>query len=328
MDTLPVDAATVSDAACEVMCEVAERDPNLWVFTGDVWTTARLKPFAARFPERFVNVGIAEQCMVGVAAGMATCGKLPVVTAFASMLSMRACEQIRTDVAYNNLNVKIVASAAGFSAGYAGPTHHATEDIALMRAMGNMTVINPCDAQEAKLAVRAALEHRGPVYVRLGGRSNDHTVHPEPIEFHIGRAIKVADGNDVTLVGCGRTVIECISAARLLEAKGIAARVLDMHTLKPIDHEAIERASRETRMVFTVEDHNVFGGLGSAVAEEIAQLDGQRAMLRMIGVPDAYAPVGAQEAILDHYGLTAVHIADSVLAGLASPSGMRAQRSQ
>jgi transketolase len=298
------------------------------VLSGDVWTTARLKPYATRFPERFVNVGIAEQCMVGVAAGMATCGKLPVVSAFAPMLSMRAYEQIRTDVAYNNLNVKFVGSGAGFSAGYAGPTHHGTEDIALMRAMGNMTVINPCDARETKVAMRAALEHRGPVYVRLGGRSNDHTVYSESIDFHIGRAIKVADGSDVTLVGCGRTVIECIAAARLLESKGIAARVLDMHTLKPIDLEAVELASRETRIVFTVEDHNIFGGLGGAVAEAMAQLDGQRAVLKMIAVPDTYAPIGAQELILDHYGLTAIHVADAVLAGLSSGSGGLARPGQ
>jgi transketolase len=314
--TLPKDDVTVSDAACEVLCEAAERDPSLWVFTGDVWTTARLKPFADAFPDRFMNVGIAEQCMVGIGAGMASCGKLPVVTAFASMMSMRSCEQIRTDVAYNNLNVKFIASAAGFSAAHAGPTHHATEDIALLRAMANMVVLVPCDARETRAAVRAALDHAGPVYVRLGGRSNDYTVYADTLDFQIGRAILLVDGTDVTLVGCGRTVVECLVAARQLSEEGITARVLDMHTVKPIDDKAIERAASETRIVFTVEDHNVIGGLGGAVAETMAGLENSTP-LRRLGIPDTYAPIGSQDALLDHFGLTGHHIAASVEESLA-----------
>jgi transketolase len=309
---LPMDDVTVSDAACEVMCELAKRDPSLWVFTGDVWTTARLQPFATAFPDRFMNVGIAEQCMVGLAAGFATCGKLPIVTAFASMMSMRACEQIRTDIAYNNLNVKIIVSAAGFSAAYAGPTHHATEDIALLRAMGNMIVIVPCDARETREAVRAALGWAGPVYVRLGGRSNDYTVYADTLDFQIGRAVLLMDGMDVTLIGCGRTVIECLAAGKLLLEQGIKARVLDMHTIKPIDAMAIERAASHTRMMFTVEDHNVIGGLGGAVAETMAEL-GSSTPLKRLGIPDTYAPIGSQDELLDHYGLTGDHIATTVL---------------
>lgn len=312
---LPMDDVTVSDAACEVMCEVAKRDPSLWVFTGDVWTTARLQPFATAFPDRFVNVGIAEQCMVGIAAGFATCGKLPVVTAFASMMSMRACEQIRTDVAYNNLNVKIVASAAGFSSAFAGPTHHATEDIALLRAMGNMTVVAPCDARETREAVRAALGRPGPVYVRLGGRSADYTVYADKLDFQIGRAVTLMDGMDVTLIGCGRTVIECVVAGRLLSARGIKARVLDMHTVKPIDATAIELAASQTRIVFTVEDHNVIGGLGGAVAETMSELESSTPLKRL-GVPDTYAPIGPQDVLLDKYGLTGPRIATTVMESL------------
>lgn len=309
---LPIDDVTVSDAACEVMCELAKRDPSLWVFTGDVWTTARLQPFATAFPDRFINVGIAEQCMVGLAAGFATCGKLPIVTAFASMMSMRACEQIRTDVAYNNLNVKIIVSAAGFSSAYAGPTHHATEDIAFLRAMGNMIVVVPCDARETREAVRAALGRPGPVYVRLGGRSNDYTVYADTLDFQIGRAVLLMDGTDITLIGCGRTVIECLVAGRLLSEEGIKARVLDMHTVKPIDALAIERAASQTRMVFTVEDHNVIGGLGGAVAETMAELESSTPLKRL-GIPDTYAPIGSQDALLDHYGLTGHHIATTVM---------------
>jgi len=312
---LPMDDATVADAACDVLCEMAEQDSSLWVFTGDVWTSARLQPFATTFPDRFMNVGIAEQCMVGLAAGMATCGKLPVVAAFASMMSMRSCEQIRTDVAYNNLNVKFIASASGFSAAYAGPTHHATEDIALLRAMGNMIVIVPCDARQTREAVRAALGLQGPVYVRLGGRANDHSVYRETIDFKVGRAILLEDGSDVTLIGCGRTVIECLVAARLLAQEGIKTRVLDMHTVKPIDTSAIEQAVAETRIVFTVEDHNVIGGLGGAVAETMAELE-SATPLKRLGVPDTYAPVGSQELILDHFGLTGPHIATTVAQSL------------
>ena len=323
----PLDQVTVSDAACEVLCRIAESNPDLWVLTGDVWTTARLQPFATKFPARFMNVGIAEQSMVGVAAGLATCGKLPVVAAFASMLSMRACEQIRSDVGYNNLNVKFLSSAAGFSAGHAGPTHHGTEDLAMIRAIGNMTVIAPCDANETRQAVEAALAHTGPVYIRLGGRANDYTVYADAPEFQIGKANVIRDGDDVTIIGCGRVVTECLLAAEILAADGVQARVIDMHTVKPIDVDAITQAARSTRMIFTVEDHNFIGGLGGAVAEALAGL-GTATPLQRIGVADGYAPVGSQEALLKHYGLTAAQVAATVkdrLQGTPRPSRRRSR---
>lgn len=311
----PLDDVTAADAACQVFCEVAERDSSLWVLTADVMRTARLGPFAKAFPERFLNVGIAEQCMVGVAAGLATCGKVPVVNAFAAMLSMRACEQIRTDLCYGNLNVKLVASAAGFAAGYAGPTHHAIEDIAILRAMANMTVLVPCDARETREAVRAALVRPGPVYIRIGGRAPDFTVYGDALDYRIGRAVVLRDGGDVTLIACGRTVVECVGAARLLSEEGIQVRVLDMHTVKPIDVTAIEQAVRQTRLVVTVEEHNVFGGLGSAVAETMAEL-GCSTPLKRLGVPDAYAPIATADVLLERYGVTAPRIADSVAGSL------------
>jgi transketolase len=253
--------------------------------------------------------------MVGIAAGLATCGKLPVVNAFAAMLSMRACEQIRTDLAYTNLNVKIISSAAGVSAGYAGPTHHAIEDIAIMRAMPNMTVLVPCDARETRTAVRAALERPGPVYIRIGGRTNDSTVYREKLDYQIGRAVMLRDGTDVTLIACGRTVVECVMAAQLLQYEGFEARVLDMHTVKPIDALAIEKAARQTKRVFTVEEHNVLGGLGGAVAEIMAEL-GCSTPLRRLGIPDAYAPIATPAVLLDKYGVTASRIVEIVAGSL------------
>jgi transketolase len=312
---LPLDDVTASDAVCQVLCEMAERDSSLWVLTADVMRTTKTQPFAKAFPDRFLNVGIAEQCMVGIAAGLATCGKVPIATAFAAMLSMRACEQIRTDLAYANLNVKIIASAAGFAAGYAGPTHHATEDIAILRAMANMTVIVPCDARETREAVRAALGWPGPVYIRIGGRGNDYTVYAETLDYQIGRAVVVRDGTDVTFISCGRTVAECVVASELLQREGIQARVLDMHTVKPIDVMAVQRAASQTRMVFTVEDHNVVGGLGGAVAEVMAELKSS-APLKRLGIPDTYAVIGSTDALLDRYGLTGPRLADTVMGSL------------
>lgn len=311
----PLDAVTTADAACQVLCEAAERDSSLWVLTADVMRTARLGAFAKAFPERFLNVGIAEQCMVGIAAGLATCGKVPVVNAFAAMLSMRACEQIRTDLAYGNLNVKIIASAAGFAAGYAGPTHHAIEDLAILRAMANMTVLVPCDARETREAVRAALGRPGPVYIRIGGRAPDFTVYGDAPDYRIGRAVVLRDGGEVTLIGCGRTVVECAGAARLLSEDGIQARVLDMHTVKPIDAAAVEQAARQTRLVLTVEEHNVVGGLGSAVAETMAEL-GSSTPLKRLGIPDVYAPIAGPDVLLDRCGVTAPRIVDTVLRSL------------
>jgi transketolase len=312
--TLPLDAVTAAEAACQALCDFGAREPSLWVLTADVMRTTQTKPFATTFPARFLNVGIAEQTMVGVAAGLATCGKIPVVTAFAAMLSMRACEQIRTDLAYPSLNVKVLASSAGLAAGYAGPTHHAIEDVAILRAMGNMAVIVPCDARETRDAVRAVLGHVGPAYVRIG-RASERTVYSEEYDFQMGRAVLLRDGTDVTLIGCGRMVAECLIAAEMLRGEGVRARVLDMHTIKPLDAEAVERAASETQMVFTVEEHSIIGGLGGAVAEVMAELR-TSVPLKRLGIGDTYACIGSQDALLNQYGLTGPGITQTVVASL------------
>jgi transketolase len=315
---LPLDEMTAPDAACGVLCDAAKLDSSIWLLTADVMSSTRTKPFAAAFPDRFVNVGIAEQSLVGTAAGLATCGKLPVVTAFAAMLSMRACEQIRTDLAYPNLNVKILACMAGLASGHGGSTHHAIEDIAILRAMANMTVIVPCDARATREALRASLGRPGPVYIRIG-RAVERSVYRGDLDFRIGRAIVVRDGSDVTLIGCGRTVAECVLASTLLEAEGVEARVLDMHTVKPLDLDAVEAACVGTRMVFTVEEHSIVGGLGGAVAEAMAEL-GTSTPLKRLGIPDTFTAIGSPDALLDKYGLTAPRIAATVLARLQPAS--------
>ncbi len=311
---LPLCDLTNAEAAAQVLMEAAEKNPSIWVLTADVMHSTKTEPFALAYPERFINVGIAEQTMVGIAAGLAACGHIPFAAGFAAMVSMRACEQIRTDVAYPNLNVKLFCTHSGFALGAGGTTHHATEDIAIMRSMANMTVIVPSDAKQAREATLAAIEWPGPVYLRFG-RGRDPVVYPDRCNFRIGRANVVREGSDVTLIGCGRTVAECLVAAEVLAAEGVQAHVLDMHTVKPIDAAAIEDAVARTRMVFTAEEHNVVGGLGGAVAEVMAELR-SAVPLRRLGVPDIYAAIGPQEGLLEKYGVTGPRIAEAVLASL------------
>lgn len=309
--TLPMADIPGTDVAGRTLVEVAETNDSIWVVTADVMHSTKTEAFAVAYPDRFINVGVAEQAMIGIAAGLATCGKLPVAAAFAAMMSMRSCEQIRTDIAYPNLNVKLIATHSGFALGAGGTTHHATEDIAIMRALANMTIIVPSDAKQTREAVLAAIAWPGPVYIRLG-RGRDPVVYESELDYQIGRAILLCQGEDVTLIGCGRTVAECVVAAKLLAEEGVNARVLDMHTVKPIDVRAVEQAVASTPMVFTVEEHNIVGGLGGAVAEVMAELGGT-VPLRRLGLRDTYASIGPQERLLDKYGLTGPKIAQVVL---------------
>jgi transketolase len=308
--TLPMAPVASRVAAGNRLTEEAKKDPRIWLLTADVARSTGLSSFVEEFPDRFINVGIAEQTMVGVAAGLATCGKHPYVSAFAAMLSLRACEQIRTDVAYPNLNVKIFATHSGLALAKGGTTHHATEDLAIMRSMANMTVVVPCDMLEAEKMISAVVRMPGPVYIRLR-RGNDPLVHQEDFNLEIGKAVQLRDGNHITLISCGRMLAECLIAARILSMKGIQVRLLDMHTVKPIDTVAVEKAARETEMVFTVEDHNILGGLGGAVAEVMAEL-GNVAPLYRFGFRDVYAGIGPEEQLLDKHGLSAVKIADKI----------------
>jgi transketolase len=311
---LPMAEQASRVAAGHALVEVAEDNSDVFVLTADVMLSTGTEPFARAFPQRFLNVGVAEQTLVGVAAGLATCGKIPVAATFAFLASMRACEQVRTDVAYPNLNVKIYATHAGVALGKGGTTHHATEDIAIMRGLANMTILVPADVPEIRRAIPAAIHRPGPVYIRLR-RGLDPIVHLDEFEYEIGKARLLRQGRHVTLVGCGRMVAECLIAAESLAAKGIEARVLNMHTIKPLDREAMREACCDTELITTVEDHNIVGGLGSAVAEAMAEM-GTSTRLQRLGFADRYAGIGPEDDLLDKHGLSGPKIAQSVVAAL------------
>jgi transketolase len=261
--------------------------------------------FGNEFPDRYFDMGISEQDMMGTAAGLATCGKIPFAATFAVFAAMRACEQVRTSICYPKLNVKVVATHSGLSAGPTGPTHQGTEDMAIMRSFPNMTVLSPADAPTVRAAVRAMAAHDGPVYMRLP-RSPLPILHAESFNFEIGRAITVRDGKDATIIGTGVMVARALQAAAVLDAEGICLRVVDMHTIKPLDEETVIRSARETGRIVTLEDHNIIGGLGGAVAEAVTKLVPVR-VLRM-GVPDCFGWVGSHDELLDQAGLSVAEI--------------------
>ena len=262
---------TQADIYGEVLCFLGDRNPKIVGLSADLAKSTKIATFAERFPERFFNAGIAEQNMFGMAAGMAKAGLIPFVSTMAVFATMRAAEQVRTDICYQNLDVKIIATHAGISFGQAGSTHHCTEDLAIMRAMANMTVIAPADGIETANAVRACVDYPGPVYMRIGRGFEPSCYEDENYGFQIGKAVEMHPGSDITVICCGITVLQAMEAARhLKETDGLSVRVINMHTLKPIDREAILSAVNETRRIITFEDHNMYGGLGSAVAEVVA----------------------------------------------------------
>ena len=254
-------------------------------------------------PNVFFNFGIAEQNMMAAAAGMAACGKIPYVTTFAAFASMRACEQVRTDIAYPNLKVRIVSTHSGLSMGNGGSTHHATEDLGIMRCIPNMTVIVPACPRQCSRILKETVNHDGPIYMRIG-RGAEPVLYPEDVEYEytVGKAITKKDGTDVTIIACSFGIMNALFAAeRLEEDDNIHARVIDMHTIKPIDKEAILKAASETEAIITVEDHNIIGGLGSAVAEVLAE-NGIGIKFRRLGVPDVFSVIGEPEQLHNKYG--------------------------
>ncbi|MGW4926783.1 transketolase family protein [Streptomyces parvulus] len=304
------------DICRRALLDLARTDPRIMCVDSDV---GGLENLFADLPEQYVNVGIAEANLMGMAAGMAAAGLVPFVHTLSGFAATRACEQVKVDVAGNNLPVRIVVSHGGLSAGHYGPTHHAADDLGIMRLMPNLTVLVPADAVEAEQALLASAGHPGPVFLRLG-RSRTPLVHRQPCDFRIGRALTLADGDDVTLVATGPyPVLMALRAAEALAAEGISARVLNMHTIKPLDEEAVLRAAAETRGIVTVEDHLVVGGLGGAVCEVVAARGG--CPVRRIGVPDRFTDrVGGELDLLEHAGVTPERIADEarLLAGTAS----------
>ncbi|PKL24532.1 MAG: transketolase [Spirochaetae bacterium HGW-Spirochaetae-3] len=309
-----LDAAKMSTAEIygQTLCDLGDEHPEIVGLSADLAKSTKIGVFGDKFPGRFFNVGIAEQNMFGMAAGMAKTGLVPYVSTFAIFTSMRALDQVHTDICYQNLDVKMIATHAGLSFGQAGTTHHCTEDIAIMRSMANMTVIVPADGIETAHAVRAAYDRKGPVYIRIN-RGFDQVVYDKPdYGFQIGKAVTLHEGSDLTIIACGATVWRALEAAKMLEkVDGLKVRVLNMHTIKPIDVEAVERAVKETRRVITVEDHSTIGGLGSAVAE-VAASTGKAFSFKRLGVPDCFSIIGLHEDLLAHYGIDENGIAASV----------------
>jgi transketolase len=283
-----------------VLCELGERYPTIVGLSADLAQSTKIGAFGDKYPERFFNFGIAEQNMFGVGAGLAKAGLIPFISTFSAFASMRACEFLRTDICYQNLNCKIIATHGGTSFGSAGTTHHATEDLSIVRAFANLTVIVPADAIETAKAVRACMDINGPVYIRIGRGFEPRVYESEDYDFEIGKAVEMHPGTDVTVIATGVTVLHAVQAAKILkEDDKLSVRVLNMHTIKPIDREAILKAVHDTRRIVTFEDHNVIGGLGTAVADVIAE-SGKGCAFQKAGLPDEFTIIGYPEDILHH----------------------------
>jgi transketolase len=268
----------VRTAFFDALMKLAERDSRVFLVVGDLGFGVT-EPFAQRFPERFLNAGVAEQNMTGIAAGLALSGKIVFTYSIANFPVLRCLEQIRNDVCYHHANVKIVAVGGGFAYGSLGATHHATEDLAIMRALPEMTVVAPGDPEEATAATEAVATHNGPCYLRLG-RAGEQKVYNRLVDFRLGKAIQVRPGSDLTLISTGGMLQTAVEAADSLFKKGLRARVLSMHTLKPLDASAVLTAARETRAIFTLEEHSIIGGLGSALPSACACKSGTQEYLR------------------------------------------------
>ncbi len=294
----------------EAVTALAEQDPNIVVLDADLAEATKTGIFKKKFPERFIDCGIAEANMVGIAAGLATCGKTPFAASFAMFSAGRAYEQVRNSVGYPHLNVKIVGSHAGISVGEDGATHQCCEDIALMRTIPGMTVLNPADHYEMIEAVKAAAELKGPVYLRLGRLAVESCTQDAAEPFQLGKGRTLRDGNDITIVATGLMVREALLAAESLQAAGIDARVIDIHTIKPLDTELILKAAKETGRIVTVEEHSVIGGLGEAVcaclSEELPT------PVTRIGVNDVFGHSGPAVDLLKQFGLSAENIEATV----------------
>ncbi len=298
------------DAYMSALEEMAAADPRVCAVANDSVSSAKLKNFKEKFPDRFVNVGIAEQNMVGVGAGLANGGMVPYVCGAACFLTARAMEQIKVDLAYTKANVKLCAMSPGMAYGQLGPTHHSIEDLAWMRVLPNLTVIVPADPVETAAAMRYSLIHEGPMFLRIA-RVPVPRVHGDDYQFRPGKAVRLREGSDVTLIANGLMVSRALDAADALEARGISTRVLNMSTVKPLDREAILDAARTTRSIVTAEEALAAGGLGGAVAEVLVQE--HPAPMRILGVPDVFAPTGTAEFLLEHFGLTAAGIERAAL---------------
>lgn len=296
------------EAYGKALKDLASTNENIVVLDADLSKSTKTADFKSVAPERFFNMGIAEGNMMGVAAGLSTCGKIPFVSTFAMFAAGRAFEQIRNSICYPKLNVKVCATHAGLTVGEDGASHQAIEDISLMRSIPNMTVINPADAIETDAVIKAIAEMEGPCYVRLGRLAVNNVNDAATYKFELGKGITLKEGNDVTLVATGIMVEAALEAAEMLAKEGINARVINIHTIKPIDREILVNAAKETGAIVTAEEHNVIGGLGSAVAEVLTE-ECPVPVLK-VGVQDTFGESGKPNELLEAYGLTAKNIVE------------------
>lgn len=296
----------------EALNDLALQYPDLMAVVADVLSSAKLEKLNDNYPDRIINVGIAEQNMIGIAAGLASEGYNVFASTFAPFASMRCFENLRTQLGYMNLNVKVVGLLSGFSGGFFGNTHYGLEDLAITRTIPNMTVISPADCVETYKAVDAVAKHKGPCYIRLTGVNGTPAVYKEDYNFEIGKGIVMQEGTDIAIIATGTMVYECIRAARALKNKGISASIINLHTIKPLDTELLDKLFKNYKMIVTVEEHFKIGGLGSAVAEYKAQYPNAPKQL-MIGVDDKFEKAGSYAYMKDICGLTAPKILNKIL---------------
>lgn len=298
----------------ETLARLGQTNENIVVLDADLSKSTKTADFKKVCPERFINVGIAEQNLAGVAAGLATTGKIPFMSTFAMFAAGRAFEIIRNAICYPKLNVKVCATHAGLTVGPDGASHQAIEDLALMRSIPNMVVLNPADAVSTEKILEAAVAYDGPVYVRLG-RAAVPVVYNADTKIEIGKANTIQDGSDITIIGTGIMIAEAMEAAKILEAEGVSVRIVDMHTIKPIDKDVIVKAAKETKGIVTAEEHNIIGGLGSAVAEVL--VEEHPAKLKRVGVLDTFGESGSPAELMEKYFITAKDIVKAAKAILA-----------
>jgi len=298
----------IRDAFGEALVELGEKNEKVVVLDADVSHSTRTIKFGERFPNRFFNLGVAEANMMNIAAGLATCGFIPFVSTFSFLACLRAVEQIRTSIAYPKLNVKIAAGYGGLSDSYDGVTHQSVCDIAIARSIPNLTVIVVADARETRIALSAIAQYKGPVFFRLS-RAEVPVIFDEDHQFQIGKGNLLKDGSDVTLIATGIMVARALEAADKLDNEGISTRVLEIHTIKPLDEKAVLQAARETGAIVTAEEHSILGGLGSTVAEVLAK--NYPVPMEMIGILDTFAESGGYEELLDKYGMGVIDIVEA-----------------
>ncbi len=297
------------------LAECAKTDENISVLTADLGNSSGLNKFMRDCPDKFYNIGIAEQNMIGIAAGMAKVGLKVFAVTFTTFITMRACEQVRVNLGYMKLPIKIIGTRAGIINGIFGNSHYAIEDISIMRAIPNLTIVAPADAFEAVKVLDAAINFDAPMYIRLTGKLNTPMIYKDDYNFEIGKAVVLREGSDVAIFSVGTLTANALKAANILESNGISAAVINMHTIKPLDTEILDKYFSTAKLIATVEEHSIIGGLGGAVAEYKAGKKSAPPQI-FIGLPDIYGKAAEYEFLLDRYGLTAEKISATIIQNL------------